>query len=355
MTRSRRKAPEVIGTVTTTEFLNTLNSVQSGLSTKEVMLQSTSFVFKNGFVTTFNDSIAMTAPTGLDPSFNFAVDAKTLLTFIKKVKKKEIDLSLSGKKLLINGKVFMTGIVVNEINLPLGQLDFTEDREWIDIPTDFFYYLKMSASVCSKESDKFSNVHITNDVVEACDNRHIIICDFPTDIGKQEALINAKVAIQLCKHNNMVQYHFGNSWITFRNAIGVMFACRNIVEKYPILQQMVDGKTTKNPEVITLPKELSEAIKRAAIFKSDETNVFGLTVYLTNDEITVESMNNYGFHRETLDIIFNGDIGFAIDPEYLIYILEETDNLYFHEETKCITFTDREEYVTHLVMLTPVK
>ena len=356
MARSRRKPPEVTTTVVKEDFLNTLNSVQSGIATKEAMLQATSFVFQNGYVTTFNDDIAMTCPIGLSDEFKFAVDAGTLLNFLKKVKNKKLELSLSGQKLLINGKFFMTGLVVNKINMPIDQLNFTEDRDWFDIPTDLFYYLRMAASVCSKDKEKkiFMHVHITDECIEACDNSHIMFCEFKTGLKKNnDALISAKNVIELCKHDGFHKYHVSNSWITFINHSGLQFACRNVVESFPSLAGILDKKLTIKPTTIHLPKELTESVKRASVFKTEEKHLFGIELLLADNNIIINAKNDYGFHNESIDIDFEGDIGFTINPDYLLYILESTDTLEYHKKSNSISFDDND--VTHLVMLKAVK
>jgi hypothetical protein len=60
-------------------LLQQLESVQAGLSSREIIEQSSCFVFKDGNVVTFNDEVSCSRPCELG-SFTGAVQAAPLLS-----------------------------------------------------------------------------------------------------------------------------------------------------------------------------------------------------------------------------------------------------------------------------------
>ena len=77
--------------ITKDELINTLKAVRPGLAAKEIIEQSTNFIFKDNTVATYNDEIMITHPTDLD--LEGAVQASHFFTLLNKVKDEEIDLS----------------------------------------------------------------------------------------------------------------------------------------------------------------------------------------------------------------------------------------------------------------------
>ena len=77
------------------ELLKALAAVKPGLSSKDVIEQSTSFAFMGGHVVTYNDEIAVRYPVDLE--IEGAIRANELYSFLSKIKDKEIDLEVSEK------------------------------------------------------------------------------------------------------------------------------------------------------------------------------------------------------------------------------------------------------------------
>jgi len=65
-------------------FLQCLETVQPGLSTREVVEQASSFIFKEGEVFSFNDELFCRNKSTLNSSFQGAVKADKLLNLLRK-------------------------------------------------------------------------------------------------------------------------------------------------------------------------------------------------------------------------------------------------------------------------------
>ena len=83
-------------------LLKELESVIPGLSPKEVIEQSSCFVFQDNVITTFNDEIACSIGTALD--IKGAVPAKLLLEVLRKVTDEEVEIKQKKGELSIFGK-----------------------------------------------------------------------------------------------------------------------------------------------------------------------------------------------------------------------------------------------------------
>ena len=82
------------------DLVSALEKVKSGLSSKEAILQSTSFAFLGGNVVTYNDEISLSHPVeGLE--ITGAVQATELYQLLKKLKQEEISLEVSENEILI--------------------------------------------------------------------------------------------------------------------------------------------------------------------------------------------------------------------------------------------------------------
>ena len=91
-------------TLNRADFLDKLESVLPGISTREIIEQSSCFVFKDKTVMTFNDEISCSQKSCLP--FEGSVQALPLISILRKLQEEELDISLGDSKeeLIIKGK-----------------------------------------------------------------------------------------------------------------------------------------------------------------------------------------------------------------------------------------------------------
>jgi len=94
------------------ELLTILGKVAPGLSNTEILEQSSSFIFMDGLVITFNDEISVSHPIPYD--WTGAVVAKELMTLLKKYKDDEIEVNITQEEFLIKTKRGEAGIRLDE-------------------------------------------------------------------------------------------------------------------------------------------------------------------------------------------------------------------------------------------------
>ena len=104
-----------------------LNKVKPGLSNKEMIEQSTSFVFQRGHVYTYNDEIAISHP--LKIRVLGAVRARELLDFVNRIKDEKIEIIMNENKTeLILLKKFSTATFAlnQELILPINDIEIPD-------------------------------------------------------------------------------------------------------------------------------------------------------------------------------------------------------------------------------------
>ena len=145
-------------TVDREKFLQELELLQPGLSPKEIIEQSGCFIFKNGYITTFNDDIACTLITDL--KFTGAVQAKPLLALLKKLKDKVIEIDISETSLIIKGRRKEAAIRMQaDIILPIDDIDIPEDGKWKSLVDGFCEYVGVVYQ-CASKDEALSLIHI---------------------------------------------------------------------------------------------------------------------------------------------------------------------------------------------------
>lgn len=332
------------------DLMKALTAVKPGLSNKEIVIQSTSFVFKDGYVITYNDDIAMINPVTITDEF--AIQADLFLNFLSKVKDEQITLTVENKELKINGKKFKAGISIEDVDMPLDNLDNIEEDDWTDLPEHFLHYAKMAAMVCGKDLDRplFHNVHMNYGVVEGCDNNRMTICDFK-DNYFNNILTPADSILKLCNYN-VTQYFASDSWLSFRTEDGLIFSCRLYDEDYPELQEIIDSKTNEEePFVIELPSELDDVLPRAYFFsKSGKDDIETIALKFENDILKVKGKNESGWFSEEIIMDYEyTKLMFNINPLFLKSVMKTTTTVQFYDEEQCISFED--DLAKHIILL----
>ena len=118
------------------ELLKQLESVLPGLSTREIIEQSSCFIFKNKTVSTFNDEIACLQKSLL--KIEGAVQAMPLISILRKLQEEELEIDTNDKntQLLIKGKRRRVGVrMEQDIVLPVEAVD--KPKKWKELPANF--------------------------------------------------------------------------------------------------------------------------------------------------------------------------------------------------------------------------
>src|SRR6267142_5099333 len=112
-----------MGLINKSNFLKTLGYLSPGLSTRDLVEQSSCFVFRNKEAVTFNSEVACRLPCDVFGEDEVAVPSK-LTEILTKIPDDEIALELKNSELIITGKKRRVGLrVEKEVLLPVGSIE----------------------------------------------------------------------------------------------------------------------------------------------------------------------------------------------------------------------------------------
>ena len=243
-------------------FLSVLESVKPGLAAKEIIEQSTSFVFKDGFVFTYNDSLAVSAPIGEEMGLEGAVKADELFRLLQKCGSDEIELYSTDTEIRVKGDKFKAGVKrESEITLPLDELKYPE--KWVKVSEDFTKAVKSCLFSVSKDmtKPKLTCIHITPEKVESSDNFRATI--YPLKTGVSSDIMLPGMAARSLVNYNVTGYNTKGGWLHFTDKkTGLIFSTRTYSEDFPEIESRLD----EADETFKMPKEISELLDNANIF-----------------------------------------------------------------------------------------
>jgi DNA polymerase III sliding clamp (beta) subunit (PCNA family) len=298
------------------DLLKSLESVAPGLSKKEVIEQSSCFVFKGGQVITFNDEVACSTSCNLD--VEGAVVADPLLSLLGKLQEDELEVDAVDGELVVKGKRRKAGIrLESEISLPVDGIETPE--KWKKLPAEFLEAVGVVQNCVSQDQSQFvlTCVHLHPEQVEACDNFQLI--RFPIKTGLTKPTLVRGTALSGIASMEVKEFSETENWLHFRGPSGVILSCRRYMDKYPDIGPLLECKGEK----VKLPKGLDGVIDKAKVFSEGDGNV---VVELRSGKTRITGRGVNGWYSEVMDTEYAGeDTRFAISPKLLLEITKQTE------------------------------
>ncbi len=300
------------------KLLNCLEAVQPGLSTREIVEQSSCFIFEDGRVMSYNDEIACSIETGI--KLEGAIQAVPLMGILRKLQEETLKLTAGKDQLLIEGKRKKAGIRMEvEILLPIDKVE--RPKKWRKLPDDFCDAIKIVEQCAGTDESNFflTCVHIHPKFVEACDNHQVSRYKVKTGV-KKETLVR-RDSIKHVVSFDMTEFSETESWMHFRNPAGLVLSCRRYAEEYSDVSKFLKVKG----EPITLPKGLADAADKAEVFSSENTEVEDnqVLVDLRPGKLRITGRGVSGWYTENRKLKYNGPaLSFQIAPKLLIELTQ---------------------------------
>ena len=298
------------------ELLTCLETVRPGLSTQDIVEQSSCFAFRDGRVFTYNDEIYCSCQCDVD--FEGAVAATPLISLLTKMTEEEIIIEATETELRIRGRRRRAGIrMETEILLTDIRIPKSEDR-WGKLPTEFCEAVDIVRRCAGTDDSIFSLtcVHITPDFVEAFDNAQV--SRYPLKIDMKRPILVHNAALLHVGSSTVSEWSHSKSWLHFRNTEGLVISCRLYIEDFPSLDKIINMKGTK----VVLPDKLTEAVSIAEIFSttSDENEV---KITLKPSQMTVRGEGDTGWFNERKKIKYKGpEMTFNIAPRMIQEVMK---------------------------------
>ena len=245
-------------------LLNKLETVQPGISPKEIIDQSGCFVFKDGEVMTYNDEVSCRQK--VDLKIEGAVTAAPLLAILRKLTEDVVDIHVLkyGCELRIKGKKKQASIRMEaEIRLEIDVVE--RHKKWKKLHEDFAEAIHIVGQCVGTDESKPTTtcIHIHPEWVEASDNYQV--SQFKMKTGVKTSCLVKQTSLKHIVSLGMTKFSETESWFHFKNPNGLIVSCRRYVEEFGDTAAILAVKGT--PTV--LPKGLAEAVDKAASFSSE--------------------------------------------------------------------------------------
>lgn len=302
------------------ELLGRLQSVSPGLAAREIIEQSSCFIFKDGKVITFNDEVSCSSPSGLPKEVEGAITAKDLLQYLESYPDEEIHLDFTDDELRIYGKGRKSGVrLESEILLNVTVVD--SPSKWKKLPDDFDDALSLVSTCASRDDSRFSLtcIHFHPEWLEACDNYQMARWTIKT--GIKEPFLVRQPSLKLLMIMGMLEIGETQAWSHFRNPKGLVLSCRRYLEEYPELTSMLEVKGSP----LTLRKGIEEAVKLASIASSKNIDDDKVIVDIRPGKMIIRGEGSGSWHEERRKLKdYDGpELKFMISPKMLAELVKK--------------------------------
>lgn len=307
-------------------FLKALEAVSPGLSAREVIEQSSCFVFKGGNIYTFNDEVLCTIKSPIE-NITCAVPAKQMLDLLGKIKEDEVEVELKddkdGQQFMIKGNQKRAGVrIETNVLLPVENVDVPDS--WNKLHDDFCEAIGTVKSCASSDEQQFllTCVHIHPEFVEACDR--LQIARYPVKTGVEKSTLVRAESIGKILSGGVIEMAETKNWIHFRNAVGLIISCRRFMDDYRSLDAFLSSKETTK---VTLPGGLDEIVSRAEVFSGENSIGNYVIVELRGDVIDFKGEGASGWYQERKKISYEGTpIKFCVAPKLLVAVSKKSND-----------------------------
>lgn len=337
-----------------------LEQVRPGLANKELVEQSTSFVFMNARVVTFNDEISVSCPL---PGWEIegAVKAETLYKFLGKATGKEIEIEADEGEMRLKAGRSRIGLAFQtEIRLPLDEVD--EIGQWHLLPDDFKEAVNFVRFSVAKDFSKplltGINIRDTGIVEGGCGTRATRF-EMKKVMPVGTFLIPGDSAAEMLKYD-VKEISLTERWVHFKTKDGTVFSSFLFAEEYPS-ESFSRVMQLDNFVEISFPAELTDVLNRAgAVFeKSGPSGKQDASIELKKkkNRIFVQAASEDGTEwfkewvkcpKETAD---SDDFTVLINPHFLLDILKRSNAAKIEVESRIKFEGENWEHVAALQRL----
>jgi hypothetical protein len=296
------------------QFLTELTSVKPGLSNREFLEQSSCFCFQNGELLTFNDQVCCRRRTCFP--LTGAVRATLLTEVLQKIPDPYLEVEEKKGEFFFSSKRRSFALArEQEIILPIDHVPLP--RSWAPLNPKLMEALPLVGRCISQSPLQYclTCIHLHPKYVESCDNYQAMRFCLNTGLDRS-ILVEGKSLLSVTQIDPK-EIALSKTWIHFRNAAGLVFSARCHMEEYPNLFRHL--KVSGKP--VQIPRTLSKAGERAALFVEDKVENPLLHIELKQGRISIKGEGTSGWFREARGVHYEGPpLSFLIQPSLFAHI-----------------------------------
>ena len=213
------------------DFLHVLESVQPGLTPKDTVDQSSSFVFDQGLLVSYNDEVRFMIKSPLGREIQGAVRAKHFSEVLSRLPEDDIYFDCEKGKIRWRTERGRKGHFDIEAEIYSKYASVDSVDSWRRLPKDFCEAVA-TVQECARSTGQFAHtvVHVTPDFIEASDDFEL--CRWSLNTGFTKEVLLRKECVRHVTSLAMIEFAETRNWVHFRNADGLMLSCRRYEDPY---------------------------------------------------------------------------------------------------------------------------
>lgn len=320
------KAPK-INTIKRTNLIAALTKVKPGIANKEVIEQSTHFIFEEDRVWTYNDQIAISQ--AFKSHLVGAVKADEFYKLLNKLEDDELEISVQEGIFSIQGESISAEIKIDpDIKLQPIQASGLNSKSWQTLPEDFNEAVSLCIFSASRNMirPELTCLYITEDKIFSTDTFRATKRTMKSKI-KTDILLPAIAAKELVKYDVHKVFTEDERWLHFTNKEKTMFSCRTFADvKYP--EKIWDFFDIEG-EKINLPDSSESVIDRVSTLITEDFDLDRMVnLVIKDNKLTCTGKGSHGSVSEKIDIDYDGKtIEVKVHPGFLIEILKQLNSM----------------------------
>ena len=335
MTRKRAVKEEGVkkdtNTINRQDLIDALTKVKPGIAQKEIIEQSSHFIFEEGRIWTYNDSVSISQE--FKSGLTGAVKADEFYKLLNKLDDDKLEITSQEGRFSIQCKTVMANINIDtDIKLQPIQAPGINSKDWQKLPEDFNEALAFCIFSASRNMirPELTCLYVTGKTVFSTDTFRATKREMKSKI-KTDFLIPATSAKELTKYNVHKIFTETEGWLHFTNKEHTMFSCRTFADvKYP--EKIWDFFDIEG-EPIQLPDSFDQVIDRVSTLVTadfDLDRFVDLTI--EKGKLICKGKGPHGSVSEKIDIDYTGKaIEVKVHPGFLAEILKQLNSMVIGE------------------------
>lgn len=331
MPRRKTSKPAETNTIKKQGLVDALTKVKPGIANKEIIEQSSHFIFEENRIWTYNDQIAISHE--FKSHLTGAVKADEFYKLLNKLEDENLEISVENDKFIIQGKSIKAKINIDpDIKLRPIQAPAITSKRWQTLPDNFNVCVSMCIFSASKNMirPELTCLWITEKTIFSTDGFRATKKEMESEV-KNPFLLLAIAAKELVKYNVHKVFTDTEGWLHFTNKEKTMFSCRTFADvKYP--EKIWDFFDVKGIE-INLPDSLEQVIDRVSTLVTADFDLDRLIdLSIENNTLTCKGKGPHGSILEKIKVDYNGKaIKIKVHPIFLMEILKQLNSMIIGE------------------------
>jgi len=320
--------------VKTEDLRRALLAVKPGLAKREIVEQTTYFIFTGERVVTYNDRVCISYPFSTD--FRCSVVAKELFDVLSDIEEEFLVMEFRDKMLRFSARKARFGLQALEENAlepAIEQLAvWDKSRIWRRLPKDFTQglFLCLFSTSTDMTHKYLTCLYICSDRVFSSDNIRISRYEF---VGR----VRSSFLLPLSSARDLVKYDvrfisLDDAWVHFKTADEAVFSSRLYLSDVPFPEEVMTSHLVVQGLTFILPEKLGRVVQEMLVAVEGKEEIEKeIQVAVSKGVITCrgEFVQGKGWLEKDVDFpeYKGGDISFSIQPVFFSQILTKTTTM----------------------------